>query len=216
MSYRKDMPEEERKARNRAKAAAFRARQRISMENDPWYDVVVRWKKRIEDQRRLERRRSNLEVREAYNAYNREWHASQAENEEYHERKRESTRQWRLANPEASAESYRKWTEENDRSEYNLAWSRANADKRAESTRRRKALIKGASTIESFTKAEIWSRDIGICGICGRPANSSNWHLDHIIPLSRGGQHTRDNVQVSHPKCNLSKKAKLPSEMAKA
>lgn len=212
MGYRKDMPEDERKSRNREKTAKHRAKQKARMAVDLNYEAAVLEKRRASDKKSRIKNRNKDE----YNAYMRKWHASQAENKEYHERKRAATRKWRLANPEASAEAYRKWAEKNDRAEYNLAWSRANSEKRAESTRRRTALEKGASTIEIFTKAEIWDRDIGICGICGRPANSRSWHLDHIIPLSRDGQHTKDNVQVSHPRCNLSKKAKLPSEMAKA
>ncbi|WP_158070491.1 HNH endonuclease [Streptomyces luteocolor] len=29
--------------------------------------------------------------------------------------------------------------------------------------------------------------------------------LDHVIPLSRGGSHRRDNVQLAHLRCNLRK-----------
>lgn len=83
---------------------------------------------------------------------------------------------------------------------------------RREQKRRRKALCRGASTVEVFTKQQVWDEEFGICGICGTTADMNDWHLDHIIPLSRGGQHTRNNVQVSHPKCNLSKGNKLPSE----
>lgn len=32
--------------------------------------------------------------------------------------------------------------------------------------------------------------------------------LDHIIPLSRGGHHTADNVQAAHLACNHRKGAK--------
>jgi hypothetical protein len=37
----------------------------------------------------------------------------------------------------------------------------------------------------------------------------SDWHLDHIVPISRGGTHEPANVQVSHPRCNQSKAAKI-------
>jgi 5-methylcytosine-specific restriction endonuclease McrA len=30
--------------------------------------------------------------------------------------------------------------------------------------------------------------------------------LDHIVPLSCGGTHTRDNVRCSHLRCNLLRK----------
>lgn len=58
----------------------------------------------------------------------------------------------------------------------------------------------------------IFNSDKWICKICGstvdkfkpypHPLSAS---LDHIIPLSKGGTHTIDNVQLSHLKCNLQK-----------
>ena len=58
----------------------------------------------------------------------------------------------------------------------------------------------------------IYIRDKWICGICGKKVNKKLKYphpmspsLDHIIPLSKGGTHTRDNVQLSHLRCNLSK-----------
>jgi 5-methylcytosine-specific restriction endonuclease McrA len=35
------------------------------------------------------------------------------------------------------------------------------------------------------------------------------FHVDHIMPLAKGGLHCYTNVQVAHPKCNLSKKDKI-------
>ncbi|MBF8189116.1 HNH endonuclease [Nonomuraea sp. K274] len=61
-------------------------------------------------------------------------------------------------------------------------------------------------------------RDEKVCGICSAlvvdttgPMKPS---IDHIIPLSRGGEHSMTNVQLSHYRCNLSKNNKLESEMA--
>ncbi len=64
---------------------------------------------------------------------------------------------------------------------------------------------------DTFSRKKVWDEENGICGICYEPADINNWHLDHIIPRSKGGQHIRSNVQVSHPKCNLSKADKLGS-----
>jgi len=50
---------------------------------------------------------------------------------------------------------------------------------------------------------EDYERDNGRCHICGRRVDSKDWHLDHLIPLSCGGPHSRLNVSVSCPKCNL-------------
>jgi 5-methylcytosine-specific restriction endonuclease McrA len=56
----------------------------------------------------------------------------------------------------------------------------------------------------------VWETCNGICHICQRPADPTDWHLDHIIPLSRGGDHTYANVAVSHPMCNMRKHAHDP------
>lgn len=37
------------------------------------------------------------------------------------------------------------------------------------------------------------------------------YHVDHIIPLSKGGKHHQDNLQVITAKENLRKHAKIPS-----
>lgn len=38
------------------------------------------------------------------------------------------------------------------------------------------------------------------------------FHLDHIMPLSRGGKHTIDNIQLLCPSCNLRKSNKTHEE----
>lgn len=75
--------------------------------------------------------------------------------------------------------------------------------------RRRAALVQ--AFVEDVDRAKVWARDLGRCGICGRPCEAAAWHLDHIIPLSKGGTHEYANVQVAHPKCNMHKSAALPA-----
>ena len=48
----------------------------------------------------------------------------------------------------------------------------------------------------------------GICPICKQMIDRSTlgaFHNDHIIPFSKGGGYERDNLQVTHPSCNMSK-----------
>jgi 5-methylcytosine-specific restriction endonuclease McrA len=40
----------------------------------------------------------------------------------------------------------------------------------------------------------------------------TKYHIDHRIPLARGGGNGPDNIVISCPKCNLSRGAKLPWE----
>jgi 5-methylcytosine-specific restriction endonuclease McrA len=51
-----------------------------------------------------------------------------------------------------------------------------------------------------LTKREILRRDNYTCQYCGR--NTGALTIDHVIPRSRGGQHTWNNVVAACPSCN--------------
>lgn len=55
----------------------------------------------------------------------------------------------------------------------------------------------------------IYQRDQGICYLCGQTVDPTDFHLDHRVPIARGGTDTPDNVRVAHPRCNLRKAARL-------
>lgn len=68
------------------------------------------------------------------------------------------------------------------------------------------------ATAEKLRLGEIFERDGWKCQICQRPVNRGleypspmSASLDHILPLSRGGEHVSSNVQLAHLKCNLKK-----------
>lgn len=61
----------------------------------------------------------------------------------------------------------------------------------------------------SSQRYEIWDRDEGFCGLCGKRARWNNWEADHIWPWSQGGETTVENGQVAHPWCNREKQATL-------
>ena len=70
------------------------------------------------------------------------------------------------------------------------------------------------ATVEVFTNDELlafWAErgvDAKVCFYCGDP-----WqHLDHVIPLSRGGLHERANLVPACQPCNDSKGTKTPEE----
>ena len=47
------------------------------------------------------------------------------------------------------------------------------------------------------------------CGICGRRIRSlRDLHIDHIVPLARGGSSARENLQAAHALCNQQKGAR--------
>jgi 5-methylcytosine-specific restriction endonuclease McrA len=49
----------------------------------------------------------------------------------------------------------------------------------------------------------------GRCAICGQRLGKRT-HIDHIVPLALGGSNARSNLQLTHPGCNLAKRARDP------
>lgn len=77
---------------------------------------------------------------------------------------------------------------------------------------RRRALKRSANG--SHTKEDIKnlvSMQRGCCACCTKRL-PSNYHVDHIIPLSKGGSNDRLNLQILCEKCNLTKHTKDPIE----
>lgn len=58
------------------------------------------------------------------------------------------------------------------------------------------------------TRRAVFGRDGGRCQYCAAPAES----IDHVVPRSRGGAHTWDNVVACCRRCNVAKGDRLPSE----
>jgi HNH endonuclease len=51
----------------------------------------------------------------------------------------------------------------------------------------------------------LMDRDDGICKLCRRPVSYEDASPDHKVPLSKGGEHVIENLQLSHLVCNLRK-----------
>lgn len=86
--------------------------------------------------------------------------------------------------------------------------------RRRQDKRRRRALRRGVVS-EPYALAEIAARDKFMCGLCGKrvamtktapdPRSPS---IDHMLPLSCGGDDTRANVHLAHFGCNVLKRDK--------
>jgi hypothetical protein len=94
-----------------------------------------------------------------------------------------------------------------DGREANPAWT----ESRKASYHKRRAQKIGTQ-VEDLRPIDIYERDIWLCGLCVTPVDPDcAWpdpmspSLDHVLPLSKGGTHTYENVQLAHLTCNVSK-----------
>jgi 5-methylcytosine-specific restriction endonuclease McrA len=138
------------------------------------------------------------------------------------ERLSKQRKQWREDNHEALLEAKRLYREANavELAEKQKAYAKSNPDivkrLRNQSERRRRARLAGVNT-ENITDAEMllrWGTDCYLCGEeidleaprrSGQPGWQRSLWRDHVIPVSRSGHDTLDNVRPTHAICNLRK-----------
>ena len=107
------------------------------------------------------------------------------------------------AHPERDREQHRRWNGENlEKSRgYSKAWRASHPDAaRAQGARRR--MSERLAFVEVVRKAEIYERDGGKCQMCRKALTLRTATLDHIVPLSLGGAHSRVNVRLTCRSCN--------------
>lgn len=113
------------------------------------------------------------------------------------ERKRRKEREWKAANPEKS-------------NKRNAEWARRHPEAvRAKAARRR--ALKSAYEGLDYTGKDVLlllESQAGACAYCDAPLNA-DYHVDHIMPLSRGGGNGPDNICIACPRCNMSKGDRL-------
>ncbi len=63
-----------------------------------------------------------------------------------------------------------------------------------------------------FSRYNIFSRDKNTCQYCGKKFPKSELNLDHVIPRSKEGESTWENVVCSCVKCNRRKGGRTPRE----
>lgn len=94
------------------------------------------------------------------------------------------------------------------------------ANEREARRRRERARERIVGTTGEFHWLVIGQRDGWICGICRQQVDQGLRvpdllapTVDHVVPVSRGGIHRLDNVQLAHFICNAEKGDALPEEI---
>lgn len=142
--------------------------------------------------------------------YGAKWHVANPE------RTHEYSARWRAAHPEGDREHGRTWHEAHPEyaREHAAKWIAANPERRRTNNRnhaaRRRARI--AQVLATLTPQE-WEAILEAAGYacvyCGATEHITQ---DHLVPISRGGDHTANNVAPACDSCNSQKHTKTVAE----
>ena len=138
-------------------------------------------------------RRYRLERLEAKRAYDRERYAADPE------KRRATVARWYRENPE-KVKAWRK------------RWYAEHKDECLARNRNRSARERAAEG--SHTAGEVWQMaedQDWLCAYCEMPL-FGEFHVDHMLPLSRGGSDSWENLAITCPTCNLRKNDKTAEE----
>lgn len=113
------------------------------------------------------------------------------------------------------AEGKRRWREKNkDRhNEIARAADKKNPIGRRARVAKRRALVRSAEG--AYSKADVTAKleaQSGRCVYCSTDLLLDGFHIDHMVPLSRGGSNWPTNIQLLCETCNLRKNNKTPEE----
>lgn len=101
----------------------------------------------------------------------------------------------------------RRQVESGKAKEWAAAYRAANPHKAKEwAHRRRQGYVQ---RLPRGTVTRLYELQRGSCAYCSKRLGGK-YHLDHIIPIARGGMHEPGNLQILCQRCNLTKSAKCP------
>lgn len=63
-----------------------------------------------------------------------------------------------------------------------------------------------------FNRRNVFARDDNLCQYCGRHFPTSELSLDHVVPKSRGGMTSWENIVCACVACNVRKGGRTPQE----
>jgi 5-methylcytosine-specific restriction endonuclease McrA len=122
---------------------------------------------------------------------------------------------WNKTHPERMRAAYTKWENlhpEKKKVIQNASQHRHPEQRRALRQKRRVAKYANTPINEMLTSAE-WLQILvdanGHCAYCGKEAKLT---MEHVIPLTRGGKHSKDNIVAVCGHCNSSKNARTLEE----
>lgn len=135
--------------------------------------------------------------------------------ESHREQFRESERRWRAAHPHRPAEIARAYRKRNPARvrEANKQYYATHPEHRKAAKHRRRARKANAGGTYNQNDIKLMRKAChNKCYYCGSKFVDDRFHVDHIVPLSRGGTNSLENLVLACPHCNQTKNNKLPHE----
>ena len=174
------------------------------------------WNRRNKEAKNHNNKKSRLKNLEKVRAWDRRYYAQhkaerlsyvQKWRKENQDKIKEGKRRWYAENFEKSKKSKKLYYQANREKTISDAkkWRERNPDKvKVNHTKRRALLNNSMSTLNAHEWKEIKKSYGNQCVYCGVKATT----LDHIVPISKGGDNTRDNIVPACRSCNSSKQEK--------
>lgn len=173
--------------------------------DDAYDNYRKQWREDNADVLRERKQRYYTENSETIKARVRKWGS------ENRDKKRKYNLAWRENNRDKARSSSLKWARANKQhqSEYSRKRRKENPDRYRQAVRRRRARLHGASRFRVTDRdiVRLLNRFYYCCAYCGRDI-SNGFHIDHVVPLARGGSDGIGNYLPACPFCNESKGAK--------
>ena len=120
---------------------------------------------------------------------------------------------WQKANPEKVRAKSLKWYHANKEKARaaNAAWYKANpiSSRRLTHDKRARKKASGGKLSPGLT-LRLLAFQKNRCALCRKSLKKTGYHMDHIVPLVRGGKNEDSNIQLTCPKCNQKKGTKDP------
>lgn len=208
---------EERRTRNLACTAAWRKKNpdRVKIKNAEWKALNEERRKKADAAWCAANKEKIRDAHVAFYILNRdkviEASADWAKNNP--EKDRAARAAWRKANPEKVKNRHNAYRTRNPEKVKRCRdeWKKKNPEiiKIQSHTRRARKKANGGKLSPGIS-LKLLSLQRGKCAICKKSLKKSGFHLDHIIPLSRGGANVDQNIQLTCPSCNIKKGGKDP------